>query len=59
MLVERCDCPSSRFLLDVKQGNTLCFWADLWDTGVIEFHFPQLFSFAGAKKFQSENFYPK
>lgn len=30
----------------VKDGLTVMFWKDLWDLGVLQWQFPQLFSFA-------------
>lgn len=31
-------------------GNSICFWTDLWDLGILQCCFPQLFSFVQNKK---------
>jgi hypothetical protein len=28
------------------RGNSICFWSDTWDLGVLRWKYPQLFSFA-------------
>lgn len=30
----------------VQMGNSVCFWEDIWNFGMLKFQYPQLFSFA-------------
>jgi hypothetical protein len=57
---------SSSFLMiascKARKGNSICFWSDTWDLGVLKWRYPQLFSFAknqniSLQKFLSQDAY--
>jgi hypothetical protein len=37
-------------------GNTVCFWSDTWNLGVLKWQFPQLFSFCKNQNISVEKF---
>lgn len=43
----------------VNNGLTVMFWKDLWDLGVLQWRFPQLFSFARLKNISCRDFLSK
>jgi hypothetical protein len=51
---------SENFLMiatcNVGRGNSICFWSDTWNLGVLKWQFPQLFSFAKNQNISVEKF---